>query len=104
MERTASSAAAPERRSPTPAAVRKREAIRYLKAAMAEGRIVLHYQPIVRARGSGIANVEALLRWKDPSAEDHEPEHLIRAAERSPVIFKLENWILDQAFRDAAGW
>ena len=29
---------------------------------------------------------------------------LIWAAERSPVIFKLENWILDRSFQAAAAW
>jgi EAL domain-containing protein (putative c-di-GMP-specific phosphodiesterase class I) len=104
MERTATPAAGPERRSPTPAAVRKREAIRYLKAAMAERRVVLHYQPIVRARDSGVANAEALLRWKSPEAEDHDLEHLIKAAEHSPVIFKLEHWTLGEAMKAASAW
>jgi EAL domain-containing protein (putative c-di-GMP-specific phosphodiesterase class I) len=104
MERTTTPTSATERRSPTPAAARKREALRYLKAAMAEGRMVMHYQPIVRARGSGIANVEALLRWKAPDAEDHDLEQLIQAAERSPVIFKLEHWTLGESMRAAAAW
>jgi EAL domain-containing protein (putative c-di-GMP-specific phosphodiesterase class I) len=104
MERTAIPAAADERRSPTPAAARKREALRYLKAAMAERRIVLHYQPIVRAGDWEIENVEALLRWKAPDAEVHELEELIRAAERSPVIFKLEHWTLGEGLRAAAAW
>jgi EAL domain-containing protein (putative c-di-GMP-specific phosphodiesterase class I) len=104
MERTADPPEAAERRSPTPAAVRKREAIRYLKAAMHEGRFVLHYQPIVRADDSAVAYVEALLRWQTPEKEEHTPEELIRAAERSPVIFKLEHWTLGEGFRAAAGW
>jgi EAL domain-containing protein (putative c-di-GMP-specific phosphodiesterase class I) len=104
MERAADPPDAAERRSPTPAAVRKREAIRYLKAAMHEGRMVLHYQPIVRADDSAVAYVEALLRWRTPEKEDHELDDLIKAAERSPVIFKLEHWTLGEGFRAAAAW
>jgi EAL domain-containing protein (putative c-di-GMP-specific phosphodiesterase class I) len=104
MERTADPPEAAERRSPTPAAVRKREAIRYLKAAMHQGRIQLHYQPIVRADDGAVANVEALLRWQEPEKEARELEELIKAAERSPVIFRLEHWTLGEAFRAAAGW
>ena len=71
---------------------------------MEEGRILLHYQPIVTARDSLIASVEALLRWRDPDGEGHGLTPLIWAAERSPVIFKLEHWTLGQAFRAAAAW
>jgi EAL domain-containing protein (putative c-di-GMP-specific phosphodiesterase class I) len=84
--------------------VRKREAIRQLKCALDEDRFVLHYQPIVGARDASVAGVEALLRWRDPEREPDNIERLIRSAERSPVIFKLENWILQQACQDAAGW
>jgi EAL domain-containing protein (putative c-di-GMP-specific phosphodiesterase class I) len=93
-----------ERRSPTPAAVRKREAIHELKAVLAQDRVVLHHQPVVDAAGRTVVGVEALLRWKEGAAAGHTLTELIWSAERSPVIFRLENWILEQAFRDAAGW
>lgn len=93
-----------ERRSPTPAAARKREAIRQLKGALDEERFVLHYQPIVGARDTSVAGVEALLRWRKPKGERDNIEELIWSAERSPVIFRLENWILQQACQDVAEW
>ena len=93
-----------ERRSPTPAAVHKREAIRRLKKALDEGRFVLHYQPIVRAADSHVESVEALLRWRRPDAETDDITELLASVERSPVIFKLENWTLEQAFAAAAAW
>jgi EAL domain-containing protein (putative c-di-GMP-specific phosphodiesterase class I) len=104
MRRTAHPADTAERRSPTPGAARKREALSHLKAAMREGRLQLHYQPIVRAADSAVANVEALLRWRTPESESHELAELIKAAERSPVIFKLEHWTLGEALRAAAAW
>ena len=104
MASTASPPRTPERRSPTPEAARKREAIRYLKAALQEDRITLHYQPIVGAGDSRIASVEALLRWRDPDREARELTRLVEAAERSPVIFKLEHRALAEAFRAAAAW
>ncbi|HEY8147289.1 MAG TPA: EAL domain-containing protein, partial [Vicinamibacteria bacterium] len=75
-----------DRRSPTPAAVHKREAIRRLKAALPEDRFVLHYQPIVGARDGRVAGVEALLRWRAPDREPDAIRELLEAAERSPVI------------------
>jgi EAL domain-containing protein (putative c-di-GMP-specific phosphodiesterase class I) len=104
MDHAAASPVSAERRSPTPAAGRKREAIRRLKAAMQDGRVVLHYQPIVDVRDGRVAYAEALLRWRDPESEQHELEHLIKSAERSPVIFKLEHWTLGVGFRAAADW
>jgi EAL domain-containing protein (putative c-di-GMP-specific phosphodiesterase class I) len=93
-----------ERRSPTPAAVHKRDAIRRLKEAMAEDRFVLHYQPIVDAHDGRAVSAEALLRWRD-SGEDHDAiAELLQSVERSPVIFRLENWALDQALQAARAW
>ena len=92
-----------ERRSPTPGAARKREAIRALKEGVAGDRIVLHYQPIVEPDGLRMTAVEALMRWRQPD-EGPELADLILAAERSPVIFKLENWVLKRSFAAAAAW
>ena len=104
MPRATPPPAATERRSPTPAAARKREAIRELKAALAGDRLRLLYQPVVNASDARVERVEALLRWRTPKEEPATLTDLIWAAERSPVIFNLENWILDQSFRDAAAW
>ena len=103
-----------ERRSPTPAAVRKRTAIRCLQKALEQERLCLHYQPIVDAQAARVERVEALLRWRPPGpppgadCPDEEEERalteLICAAERSPVIFRLENWVMREAFQDAAAW
>jgi EAL domain-containing protein (putative c-di-GMP-specific phosphodiesterase class I) len=93
-----------ERCSPTPGAARKREAIQRLKCALGEERFVLHYQPIVGARDERVVGVEARLRWRGPRDERDDIEELIWAVERSPIIFKLENWILQWAGHDAAEW
>jgi EAL domain-containing protein (putative c-di-GMP-specific phosphodiesterase class I) len=92
-----------ERRSPTPAAQRKRASLRRLKQALKERELVLHYQPITEAATGRVVSVEALLRWAAP-----EPPAdlitLIAAAERSPVIFRLEDWTLREAVCAAAAW
>jgi EAL domain-containing protein (putative c-di-GMP-specific phosphodiesterase class I) len=93
-----------ERRSPTPAAVHKREAIRRLKEAMVGDCFVLHYQPIVDAHDGRVVSAEALLRWRDPDEDQDAITELLQSVERSPVIFKLENWALDQALQAARSW
>lgn len=104
MERAASSPNSHDRRSPTPGAVDTREAIRRLKQAMTDQRFVLHYQPLVGARDGVVRGVEALLRWRNPGAEDDDITHLLLNAEHSPVIFKIENWTLAEGFQAAAAW
>ena len=92
-----------ERRSPTPAAHRKREAVRKLKSALSDGRLVLHYQPLAEATTGRVEAVEALLRWNGAGLDD-DLGKLITAAEHSPQIFRLENWTLKQALRAASAW
>jgi len=104
MEEMATRSARGERRSPTPAAAHKRGAVRTLKDALSEGRLVLQYQPIVGARDGSIGCVEALLRWKEPSADGGDLAELVRLAEHSPVIFRLQDWTLREACRAAALW
>jgi len=104
VERAPASPAPDERRSPTPAAVHKREAIRRLKDAMQAGRFVLHYQPIVSAREGRVASVESLLRWRTSDQDQDPVTDLLQSVERSPVIFKLENWALDHALQAARTW
>jgi EAL domain-containing protein (putative c-di-GMP-specific phosphodiesterase class I) len=93
-----------ERRSLTPGATRKREAIRRLKDGLEQQLFVLHYQPVVEARDESVASVEALLRWRQAPAQDPDLEDLIWSVERSPVIVRLENWTLQHACADAVAW
>jgi len=71
VDRPLVTAARDERRSPTPAAVHKRDAIRRLKEALAADRFVLHYQPIVDAH-------DAQRRFQRGG-----PENLAEACERA---------------------
>jgi EAL domain-containing protein (putative c-di-GMP-specific phosphodiesterase class I) len=104
MDHAAPPSVARERRSPTPAAAQKREAVRHLKQALVERRFVLHYQPIVSVRDGSVASVEALLRWKDPAVERDALAGLVWLVEHSPVIFRLQDWALSEACQAAAAW
>src|SRR6478672_10896072 len=52
----------------------------HLRDAIRRGRVVFHYQPIVRPDGEVIA-VEALARWQDPNKGQIQPLDFIPAAE-----------------------
>jgi EAL domain-containing protein (putative c-di-GMP-specific phosphodiesterase class I) len=75
-----------------------------LKQALADDRLVLEYQPIVRATDRRPVAAEALLRWRWPDEEVDSLGDLLAAAEHSPVIFALETWAMGICFQDAASW
>jgi EAL domain-containing protein (putative c-di-GMP-specific phosphodiesterase class I) len=104
MDRAPSPPAPRDRRSPTPGAAQKREAIHRLKTALEGERFMLCYQPIVSIADARVDRVEALLRWRTPQPEQALLTDLIWSAERSPVIFGLENWTLHQACHAASAW
>jgi EAL domain-containing protein (putative c-di-GMP-specific phosphodiesterase class I) len=93
-----------ERRSPTPGALRKREAVHQIKSAKEEGHLVLLYQAVVDPVSGVASHVEALLRWAGDGSSPHPLSRLIAAAERSPVIFRLQDRTMAEACRDAARW
>jgi EAL domain-containing protein (putative c-di-GMP-specific phosphodiesterase class I) len=93
-----------DRRSPVAENQRERESVRRLKEAMARDELTLYYQPIFDAAQRRPLAVEALLRWREPERQDADLHQLLEAAERSPVIFDLENWAMRVCFRDAATW
>jgi EAL domain-containing protein (putative c-di-GMP-specific phosphodiesterase class I) len=83
-----------DRRGHSPVAIRKRESIQRLQDALARDRLTVEYQPIVDAGTGRMVAAEALLHWRTPSREKHELPALVAAAEKSPVIFALERWVL----------
>jgi EAL domain-containing protein (putative c-di-GMP-specific phosphodiesterase class I) len=83
-----------DRRSRSPVEIHKRESIQRLQEAMAGDRLTVEYQPIVEARSGRVVGAEALLHWRAPSREPLDLSALLAAAERSPVIYALERWVL----------
>ncbi|WP_203291333.1 putative bifunctional diguanylate cyclase/phosphodiesterase [Maricaulis parjimensis] len=58
------------------------------------------YQPIVRASDGSIASVEALLRWEHPTRGAVPPDVFIKVAERSSLIRKLGDFVVDSVCTD----
>jgi EAL domain-containing protein (putative c-di-GMP-specific phosphodiesterase class I) len=72
-----------------------------LRHAIDDGRLRLHYQPIVRTSGEVVA-VEGLARWHDPARGVIAPIDFIPAAEGDDrTLWKLTLHTLRQAVRDA---
>jgi diguanylate cyclase (GGDEF)-like protein len=66
--------------------------------------IQLFYQPQVELSTGEVVGVEALLRWHHPRGGVVNPEHLIKAAERTAVMRLLTSRVLEDAVVQLAKW
>ncbi len=75
-----------------------------LRVGLASGQFSLHYQPLVSLETLKIVSGEALLRWHHPLYGAISPLEFIPLAENTGFIDELGDWVLQQAFADAASW
>ena len=75
-----------------------------LRAAIAQDRLSVAYQPIMNASGEKMVGVEALCRWRHPTRGDVPPVDFIPIAERSELIIPLGEWVLRKACLEARPW
>lgn len=75
-----------------------------LRAAMTNGELTLHYQPIFDSVTGKIAICEALMRWDHPVLGRISPAEFIPIAESCSLIEPITAWGLERACRDAMQW
>lgn len=75
-----------------------------LRTALAEGQLLLHYQPIVDLRTGRTAGVEALVRWLHPRRGQLAPQEFVPIAEDAGLIVDLDRWVLETAVAQLARW
>jgi diguanylate cyclase (GGDEF)-like protein len=75
-----------------------------LRAGIAAGHLVLHYQPLHCARTREVCGAEALVRWQHPQRGLLPPGVFLPDAERSDVILELTDWVLAEAIHQAGVW
>jgi diguanylate cyclase (GGDEF)-like protein len=84
--------------------LRERRALQHeLGSAIANGELVLHYQPQARIDGE-IIGFEALTRWYHPRRGLVPPGTFIPLAEESGLIITIGEWVLREACREATSW
>ena len=75
-----------------------------LRVAIAAGRLVPYYQPLVRLADGMLVGFEALARWEDPARGTIPPDSFIPQAEEGGMIGELFDAVFRQACRDARSW
>jgi diguanylate cyclase (GGDEF)-like protein/PAS domain S-box-containing protein len=75
-----------------------------LRTALAEGGIVVVYQPTIELAAGRIVGVEALARLRLPSGELISPNQFIPIAEETGHIAAVGRQVLEQACLDAVPW
>ncbi|MDT0499462.1 EAL domain-containing protein [Halomonas sp. PAR7] len=75
-----------------------------LERAVEAGELMLHYQPQVSAASGRLENLEALLRWYPADGPPVSPTEFIPLAERSGLIHRIGDWVMEEACRQRAAW
>ena len=75
-----------------------------LRQAIADGQLLLHYQPKVDLGSGCFGGVETLVRWQHPTHGMIPPDQFIPLAEHTGLIKPLTHWVLDAALRQCRAW
>jgi EAL domain-containing protein (putative c-di-GMP-specific phosphodiesterase class I) len=75
-----------------------------LRSAIADGEIILYFQPKADLRSGRIVGVEALARWQHPELGLIGPIEFVPIAEQTGLIGPLTSHVLDEALRQVRTW
>jgi len=75
-----------------------------LRAALEQGQLDVHYQPIMRMADASVAGFEALLRWRHPTRGLVTPDDFIAHSEETGLIVELGRFALERAAADLSHW
>lgn len=75
-----------------------------LATGLRRGEVEVHFQPKVSLTTGRVHGAEALARWYRPGEGWVGPDEFIAVAERSRLITRVTEEVLDQSLRAARGW
>ncbi|PXX91761.1 GGDEF domain-containing protein [Marinobacter vulgaris] len=75
-----------------------------LHRALAANSLQLHFQPQIDLRYGGFGSCEALLRCSDGSSCPVSPTVFIPVAEKSGLIHRIGDWVIEAACRQLKAW
>ncbi len=86
------------------AAQRRHRLVDLISRAVAEQRVVVHYQPIVRTEDGVIVGVEALCRLRDDDGSLLEPADFLELATSNDLLIPIEHEVIHRACAQVASW
>jgi EAL domain-containing protein (putative c-di-GMP-specific phosphodiesterase class I) len=75
-----------------------------MRRALQKNEFELYYQPQAILSSDVIDRVEALIRWNHPQKGVVEPLNFIPVAEKSGLILKLGEWVIEESARQMRLW
>lgn len=75
-----------------------------LRKGIADGQLLLHYQPKVEADTGNHCGLEALVRWQHPRLGLLYPDQFISIAEETSLIIELDQWVIRSVAKQQASW
>lgn len=78
--------------------------LRDVERALAEGELLLYFQPIFDRDAQRLVGAEALLRWMHPVRGLLPPGAFLGAVEASPLMEILDLWVVTTASQALASW
>lgn len=84
------------------AAVRTLSLAQDLSNAIGGNQLELFYQPLIALRDLSLVGFEALIRWRHPTLELVNPVEFIPLAEKTGLIHRIGQWVLQRAVADWA--
>jgi len=77
---------------------------RDFKQAMDNDEFEIYYQPIIDLKTGRVGGIEALLRWTHPTRGVISPVDFIPIAEKSGMILKIGEWVLEKSAIQTLAW
>jgi len=75
-----------------------------LLRAVADGELVVHFQPIVALADGRQRGIEALVRWNHPTQGLRMLEEFVDVAEETGTVVQIDHWAIREACRQVASW
>lgn len=75
-----------------------------LKVAIADNHLCLYFQPLLNARSEQLIGAEVLVRWPHADRGLIPPFEFIPIAEKTGLITKLDDWVLETAIKQIRTW
>lgn len=75
-----------------------------LRAAVADGRLFVEYQPKVAMPARVLCGTEALVRWQRGDGQVVLPSDFVPVAEETGLITAIDEWVMQAACRQARAW